>query len=168
MIRLLTAALLFATPALAQPVTGHPHVLDGDSLRVAGTEVRLEGLDAPEWDQLCSRRQWKPRQYRTYRCGAEAKAALIALIAGRPVTCEGVVQPDGGVRDRYNRVLGICSAGGVELNAAMVESGHARAFVRYSQRYVPQEDRAREARRGIWAGPHMAPWDWRAVKRGGQ
>lgn len=32
-------------------ITGKAYVTDGDGIRVARTEVRLAGLDAPEWDQ---------------------------------------------------------------------------------------------------------------------
>ena len=39
--------------------------------------------------------------------------------------------------------------------------GWALAFVRYSKTYVADEAAAREARRGIWSGAFIAPWDWR-------
>jgi len=32
-------------------ITGKAYVTDGDGIRVARKEVRLAGLDAPEWDQ---------------------------------------------------------------------------------------------------------------------
>lgn len=153
------AALAIAVPAAAESVTGLPIVVDGDSLRFPGAEVRLEGLDAPELNQTCER-EGKP-----YRCGQAAKDALRAIIAGRPVTCTGVPQPDGTQRDRYGRLLGDCRAGTVDINAAMVESGHALAFRRYDVRLVPQEDRAREAKRGLWAGTFQAPWEYRAARR---
>ena len=46
-------------------------------------------------------------------------------------------------------------------SAWMVREGWALPFVRYSSRYVPDEATAREARRGIWSGAFIAPWDWR-------
>lgn len=161
----LTLLCALAHPAAAETVTGVPLVVDGDSLRFPGTEVRLQGIDAPEWDQTCN------RAGQPYRCGLDARDALRALINGRPVTCAGVLQPDGTERDSYGRLLGKCRAGDVDLNAAMVESGHALAFRRYSVELVPQEGRAREARRGMWAGEFMPPWDFRrekAVKRFGR
>lgn len=150
-----------AASAIAETVTGIPLIVDGDSLRFPAAEVRLEGIDAPEWDQTCT------RGGQTYRCGQEATEALRALIAGRPVTCVGVPQLDGTERDSFGRLLGRCRAGNVHINAAMVESGWALAFRRYSVEYVPQEDRARAAGAGMWAGPHVAPWDWRKAKKGG-
>lgn len=164
MIRTLALLLaLFPATAFAQ-VSGLARVVDGDSIVVAGQMVRFEGLDSPEWDQVCSRGD-PPKNY---RCGLVAADALRSLIADRPVTCEGVRQDDGGVTDRYGRLLGICSVGGVEINGWMVQNGHALAFVRYSARYVAHEARARAERRGMWAGPFIEPWTWRAVKRAGR
>src|SRR5262249_52155249 len=37
----------------------------------------------------------------------------------------------------------------------------ALAFVRYSIAYVPDEETARAALRGMWSGAFIAPWDWR-------
>jgi hypothetical protein len=45
-----------ASPGIAQaPVSGIGQAKDGDSLMVGGTEVRLFGFDAPEFDQHCQR-----------------------------------------------------------------------------------------------------------------
>ena len=49
----LAAALLLATPALAQDITGPARVIDGDTLDVAGQRIRLYGIDAPEKNQTC-------------------------------------------------------------------------------------------------------------------
>ena len=43
------------------------HVIDGDSIQVAGTEVRLWGIDAPEWTQTCQEKNGE-----TYRYGLDA------------------------------------------------------------------------------------------------
>lgn len=154
---------LLATPASAETITGIPRIVDGDSLVVNGIMIRSEGYDSPEWDQVCHRGE-PPR---AYRCGLAAKDALRSLIAGRAVECEPVPQADGGTKDRYGRTLARCSVGGVDIGAWMVEHGHALAFVRYSDRYVPEERRAQAAKAGMWAGPFMPPWDWRSAKRAG-
>jgi endonuclease YncB( thermonuclease family) len=149
MIRALLAALLLTTPALAQTVSGAATVTDGDSLRVAGVAIRLWGIDAPELTQTCE------RGGQQYDCGREATEALRVLISGRPVACQERA------RDRYRRVVAVCTVAGRDIGAAMVEGGHAVAFVRYSRDYQAHEDRARAARRGLWSGEFVAPWLWR-------
>ena len=44
-------------------------------------------------------------------------------------------------------------------------SGLALAYRDYSEKYVPQENAAREARRGIWAMRFVPPWEWRRGER---
>ncbi len=39
------------------------------------------------------------------------------------------------------------------------------AYRRYSLDYVDQEAEAQAARRGIWAGEFVKPWEWRQGKR---
>jgi endonuclease YncB( thermonuclease family) len=135
---------------------GEPtQVVDGDSLEITrdgrAYRVRLKGIDAPEMDQTC-RAAGGP-----YPCGEHARTALDGLIrAGGGVTCEV------GDSDSYGRFLGVCrDAKGRDLNAAMVEAGWALAYRHYTEAYVPQEERARKAERGLWAGTFTAPWDWR-------
>ncbi|WP_205961991.1 thermonuclease family protein [Paracoccus aestuarii] len=133
---------------------GSVRVLDGDTLDVAGTRVRLFGIDAPETAQTCTRggRQWN--------CGAEATQALATQIGGQDVTCE---ERD---IDRYGRVVGICHAGTRDLNAWMVRNGWAVAYRRYGgDIYDADEIVARVAQRGVWSGSFVMPWDWRRGER---
>jgi len=37
----------------AADLAGQPSIIDGDTLEIHGTRVRLWGIDAPESDQLC-------------------------------------------------------------------------------------------------------------------
>jgi len=152
-----------AKVALAAPQTiaGHARLKDADSWIINGIEIRLHGVDAFEMHQVCHR----GAPLAPYRCGLVAAAALRKMIDGREMTCEPVVQADGATTDRYGRVIASCSVGGVDVGGWLVERGLARAFVRYSDKYRPQEDRARVAGAGAWAGPHMAPWEWRLSKR---
>lgn len=156
---LLTALGLIAALALAAswlgdngggPVSGTARIVDGDSLEIGGKQVRLKGVDAPEFTQTCE------REGIFYRCGVEARDALIQLIAGHEVNCE----LDG--RDRYRRYLGWCSASGVDLNRAMVLSGHAVSY----DDYRSEEAQARAARAGVWAGEFERPEAWRAEHDG--
>ena len=132
-----------------------PRIVDADTLEVAGQKVRLQGIDAPESAQSC-RQAGGPR----YPCGEHATQALRTRIGPDAVTCtiEG--------RDRYMRALGICyAADGTDLNGWLVRQGHALAYRRYSTKYVPQEDQAKAAQAGLWAGAFIKPWDWRRGAR---
>jgi endonuclease YncB( thermonuclease family) len=129
-----------------QPLTGHAAVIDGDSLRLNGQELRLEGIDAPELRQNCT-----DSQGRTVGCGRLARQALIRLVGQAPLTC------DVGRTDRYGRGLARCRGNGLEINAAMVEAGHAVAYGAYGR----EEERARAAGRGLWALQFERPELWR-------
>ena len=49
---LFVAALLFALPAFAGDLVGQASIVDGDTIEIHGTRIRLSGIDAPESDQL--------------------------------------------------------------------------------------------------------------------
>ena len=61
--------------------------------------------------------------------------------------------------------VAVCYAGQYDLNAKMVRQGWALAYRRYSTDYVVTEDKAREAKRGMWKGEFVPPWEWRRGKR---
>ena len=142
------AILLFASPALAD-VNGPARVIDGDSLEIQGERIRLHGIDAPESRQLC-RLNGKP-----WQCGKDAANALADKIARRPVTCKDLG------RDRYKRIIARCTVAGEDMGAWMVQQGWALAYRRYSLDYTDMEADAQAARRGIWAGEFVKPWEWR-------
>ena len=67
------------------PAQGISHgfaVSDGDTVKFGRQRVRLFGIDAPEKGQPCDDGHWYP--------GPLATKALIAFIAGRPVSCHQV------------------------------------------------------------------------------
>jgi endonuclease YncB( thermonuclease family) len=37
----------------AESITGRASIIDGDTVEIYGTRIRLWGIDAPEHDQLC-------------------------------------------------------------------------------------------------------------------
>ena len=148
--------LLFATPALADPIIGRASVIDGDTLDVRRTRIRLHGVDAPESGQTC-----KDAAGKDYRCGQTAALALADHIGKRAVTCNPRET------DRYGRVVAVCRADAEDLNAWMVRQGHAIAYRRYAEDYVNTELTAKALRHGIWAGTFQDPSDWRREKRAG-
>lgn len=129
----------------ATRIGGRAVVADGDTLTVAGERIRLLGIDAPELDQRCQ------RDGMDYACGREARQALATLVGQHAVDCAG------SERDRYGRLLADCRSGETDLGRALVEAGWAVAYGDYDR----EEDAAREARRGMWAGTFERPRDWR-------
>ncbi len=140
--------------ALPPWVSDKVRVIDGDSLVVGGREVRLEGMDAPEYKQSCYTAKGL-----AYACGVRATTYLQRLVKGKKVRCEPVEI------DRYHRVVAFCYAGGKNLNAEMVRAGQAVAYDRYDDSFVPAEKEARKAGRGIWQGKFMRPEFWRLLKK---
>jgi endonuclease YncB( thermonuclease family) len=66
-------------------------------MMVGETEVRLFGVDAPEFDQTCT------RSGQAWSCGAEAADRLSKLVTGKEVRCVAVST------DQYGRTLGRCT-----------------------------------------------------------
>jgi endonuclease YncB( thermonuclease family) len=72
----LTTMVLIANSATATELVGIPRVVDGDTLTIGAAKVRLQGIDAPETDQICLNANGKP-----WPCGIEARDRLAAHIA---------------------------------------------------------------------------------------
>ncbi len=142
--------MLMHTAADGAEVSGSARVIDGDTIVLGDTRVRLEGIDAPETDQICLDARGK-----RWTCGVAARDQLAQQFYNHEVTCT-----DRG-HDKYGRVLGLCSVEDENLNQWMVTEGWALAYTRFSQEYDAQERAAREAQRGMWSGAFIAPWDWR-------
>jgi endonuclease YncB( thermonuclease family) len=125
-------------------------IADGDSIDVGRLRMRLDGIDAPELVQQCS-----DASGRAYDCGQKSAQALADLVRDKPIDCvrHGV--------DQFGRILAVCSAGGVDVNAAMVDSGNAVAYRGDYLAYVPNEERAKAAKKGLWAGSFEMPRDYR-------
>lgn len=155
-------AVTCAAPGMAQTTTESDtltpspkprfDVVDGDTVKFGKQLVRMFGIDAPEKGQTCDQGRWSP--------GPLAKKALKDFIAGRPVNCRQV-----GYDQRNQRPVAQCFAGNDDLQAMMVSAGWAWAFVRYSDRYVPEERDAKILKVGVHAHGCVPAWEWRASQR---
>jgi endonuclease YncB( thermonuclease family) len=134
----------------AEIVSGPPCIVDGDTVEIGATKIRLVGIDAPETDQLCLDSKGK-----SWACGVAARDELVRFSDNRDWDC------DIAGTDRYGRSLGKCFVEGDDVNKWMVRSGWALSFVRYSREYDQDELAARDAHTGLWSGAFIAPWDWR-------
>ena len=144
--------LAASSPSQAQTFQGAVRALDGDSLVVGTQEVRLFGIDAPEFDQTCQKGGV------SWSCGQIAKDKLATLVAGQRVECRGHG------KDQYGRIVAVCSIGYDEINRIMVEQGWAVAYRQFSDAYVPAEMQAKAHRLGIWDSTFVMPNDYRRSK----
>ncbi len=141
----------------ALQISGYAIVIDGDTIDIGGTRIRLFGIDAPEGAQHCRR-----SDNTEWDCAVEATLALRRHVSNRPVSC---IQRH---IDRYGRSVCQCTVEGEDINAWLVANGWALAYRRYSREYVRHESEAQAAHRGIWAGDFEMPWDWRRRMRNGR
>lgn len=103
-------------------VTG-VHDGDGPIYCAGGTKIRLSAIAARELDETCL-----PGHPCPAASGASARDALRALADGRTLSCEKT-------GESYGRTVAWCwREDGLELNAAMVDSGHALRWDRYDRR----------------------------------
>ncbi|MXO58563.1 hypothetical protein GRI89_03275 [Altererythrobacter salegens] len=142
--------VLLAAPVSAQILYGPSRAIDGDTLVIGDTHVRLHGIDAVESNQLCTRDEGP------WECGKEAASFLADRVNGSTVQCQ--------TRDRdvYGRDVSTCRVNGRDLSLWMVEAGYAVALRDFSETYVEAEERARVNRIGIWASQFQIPAEYRA------
>jgi len=157
------AAALFTLGSLqtssAYELTGRiVSVADGDTVTLLDAnlqqhKLRLSGIDAPEKRQPF---------------GNRSRLHLGALVFGRQVMAHCPKT------DRYKRAVCRIEVDGIDANLAQVEAGMAWHYKAYSReqspadrwRYAKAEDRARDARQGLWADrAPVAPWDFRKARK---
>jgi len=137
--------------ALAADLSGTARIIDGDTIVIGDTHIRLWGIDAPERQQTCHGKNGD-----TYECGRDAAAVLFELTRDRRI------ESTSRDHDRYARVVAVCRTESGEINAAMVRRGWAVDYSKYSGgQYRPDEEQARREQLGIWSGRFEMPWNWR-------
>lgn len=95
--------------------------IDGDSFKSGSIEIRLYGIDAPEYRQTC-----RDGPNKQQPCGKLARDALSKLIRTRSITCTIID------RDRYGRQVSVCRDAAVDINREMVRLGWAVAYRKHA------------------------------------
>ena len=155
----LLAVLLFFLASWGRAEQGEPlpiivdYVIDGDSLVVKrneeAMEIRLWGIDAPEYDQPYS---------------ARSKDALKKMTVGQ----EGTLYVK--YRDRYDRYVAVLVIDNLNINQEMVKDGHSWVYGRYCNetvcgRWEKMQADAKANRYGLWGGKDpISPWRWKAKR----
>jgi endonuclease YncB( thermonuclease family) len=135
-------------------------VRDGNSIQLGDVTYRLDGVDAPELDQICIDDHADP-----WTCGLEARDQLSKLIHGRLVRCDDV----GPEKSFGRRHRAICIADGdkASLNEQLLRLGYAIAREPIKANVKPAAGEARAANAGIWKGCFVAPQEFRTGKKDG-
>lgn len=146
-------------------------VIDADTLRGRGktgvADVRLHGVEAPEWNQPC-----KDANGKQFICGQSATEQMVDILKATAVPCpsarmhgtcvKGGLPVECTVLDldrRWGRPVAKCVAGRKDVAKELISRGYARA--KYAHDYVPLAATARFTKRGLWAGTFPDPAEFR-------
>ena len=142
---ILVLGLLWCNTSFADSL----RVVDGDTIVLNGEKIRFSGIDTPELKQMCMSGDEK------VFCGKTAKILLIEKIGNQTPKCisEG--------KDAYKRTLAECFVNGESLSAFLVRSGYAFAYRKYSDKFIKDEEFAKENKLGMWSMKFQYPWDFR-------
>ena len=130
-------------------IYGKAKIIDGDTIHIGNSKIRLHAIDAPETKQTClkNRKKWS--------CGSESTRFLKNLIGKDKIHCNTKG------KDRYNRYIGVCYKNNTDLNSEMVINGWAIAYRYYSLDYIKEEEIAKSKKIGIWIGEFEEPYLYR-------
>jgi endonuclease YncB( thermonuclease family) len=141
-----------ATGAFAAGAT----VRDGGNVQVGDITYRLDGIEAPAFDQMCI-----DEHADAWTCGAAARDQLTKLIGDRQVRCD-----DLGIDPAFKkRHLGVCTVEGetTSLNQLLVRNGFALADAK--GKFKSEEISAKDDKRGLWKGCFVTPADLRRWRK---
>ena len=117
------------TGTLARTLQGKCWVVDGDTIVIDKTHIRLAGIDAPELD---------------HPYGKQSKWSLVQLCRGQVITAH--IRPE----ISYDRVVAECFLpDGRDLSAEMVRNGMALDWPKFSAGKYKHLETV-EARRKLW------------------
>ena len=155
--------LLFSTIFIgincSADILGNAKITDGDTIVINDVRIRFTGSDAPESYFFGKTQTCLDAEGQEWECGKAATVKLKELVNNQEVRCS-----DEG-KDRYGRTLGICYVGEIDLQAEMVKSGMAVAYLRYSRRYEEEQNFAKRTKAGMWSGEFLEPEVWRRANR---
>jgi endonuclease YncB( thermonuclease family) len=124
-------------------------IIDGDTIHINGEKIRFSGIDTPELKQTCINNK------KIIFCGLEAKNLLAKIIDNRDVNCisEG--------KDQYKRTLAECFVGDLSISSYLVREGYAFAYIKYSKKFLLDEEFAKKNKKGLWSMKFEYPWEYR-------
>ncbi len=130
-------------------LSGPATALDGRTLEMTGTQIRLAHIDAPEAKQLCNKdnKQWA--------CGADATASLADIVVGEVVSCVIVATESDGLP------LAVCNTPIFDVGQEMVRRGMALAMEGAPPEFLDSAEIAQELKFGLRGAIYQSPAEWR-------
>ena len=137
-------------------ISGIAKVIDGDSIKIKEKNIRLIGIDAPEFKQKCL-----DKNYHEYYCGKISTTFLKQLVNKKNIQCEY------SKKDMYGRYLGSCNLENININYEMIKNGMAIIYnlKNTDEELKNLENKARNKKIGIWQGAFLEPRKYRKKNR---
>ena len=129
-------------------------VVTGDTVKIDNAYFKIYGVSAPALNQNCS-----DGHGRAYGCGRQSAAWLSDWILDSEIECRVMSQ------NAKGNMIGTCTFGPYDIGAALVNAGWGLANTRQTDIYLPYEQQAKDARRGLWQGQFYRPEDWRKAQK---
>jgi endonuclease YncB( thermonuclease family) len=153
-LRFCLVALVLAGPSVqAAEFTGKLRVIDGDTVDVGTTRVRIFGIDAPERDQPCTTLEGQ-----NWGCGDWVTRQVRDRFDGKTARCIARDQ------DSYGRIVATCYVKKTDIGQLLVQEGWAFAYRKYAMDYDLDEKAALVAKRGIHGFTMQSPARYRLAR----
>jgi len=139
---------------------GKAIVIDGDTIKIKGEQIRFAGIDAPE-SYYRGKKQTCIEDNKKIFCGQISKDKLIEKIGNNSLNCE--IEKN---KDRYKRLVGECFIKGESLSVFMVRNGYAFDWPLYSKgKFANDQQYAKINKLGFWNMKFEYPWIWKKKVR---
>ena len=134
--------------------SGKAFIIDGDTLKINGTKIRLIGVDAPEISQKCK------THGHIENCGEIVKLRLVQATSNEITTCYSHG------RDFYGRVLAECYINDININKWLLREGLAVYYYNKDfKSYKILEALAKEEKLGLWGSEFQNPKEYRKQQK---
>ena len=165
MIKIFTSILLFSALSIdansdsLKEIKGKPRAIDGKTLIINGQKLQLFGVDAPEFDQMCQKKE----THQPFQCGVISAHKLKRMVDHVPeVTCTGKGYTSEGM------LLASCYDGRIDINEQIILKGWAIVDEKESEKKykrIEQYVKFDTVNEVIWQADFIKPWEWRKGKR---
>ena len=135
---------------------GKAIVVDGDTIKIKGEQIRFAGIDAPE-SYYRGKKQTCIEDNKKIFCGQISKDKLIEKIGNNSLNCK--IEKN---KDKYKRSVGECFIKEESLSVFMVRNGYAFDWPYYSKgKFANDQEYAKINKLGFWNMKFEYPWEWK-------